>query len=124
MNKVIWFLQVLVAVAFLAAGGTKLATPMDELLKNSSMAWTEDFSELSIKAIGTAEVVGGIGLIVPAATGIAPMLTPAAAAGLTALMLGAVGTHVQRGESFIAPLILGLLAATAGFLRWKRLRAG
>lgn len=121
-NKGIWILQGLMALVFLGAGGAKVATPPTELRANPRMAWTEDFSDAAIKAIGLAEVAGAIGLVAPAATGILPVLTPAAGAGLGALMLGAAGTHLQRGESPVAPLVLGLLAATAGLLRWRQAR--
>jgi hypothetical protein len=60
-----------------------------------------------------------MGLIVPALTGILPVLTTLAAAALAALMTGAVFTHVQRGESFIAPLVLGVLSALVAVIRFQ-----
>lgn len=120
MNKVIWTLQVLTALAFAGAGGTKLATPPEQLRANPQMAWTQDFPDGQVKAIGAAEVAGAIGLVVPAATGILPVLTPVAGASLAALMGGAVATHVRRGEPPVAPAVLGLLALTSGVLRWRR----
>jgi DoxX-like family len=120
MNKLIWTLQAVTALAFAGAGGMKLATPTEQLRANPQMAWSKDYSDGSIKAIGAAEVLGAIGLIVPAATGIVPALTPAAGAGLAALMGGAAYTHVQRDEPPIPPVILGALALTSGLLRWRR----
>jgi uncharacterized membrane protein YphA (DoxX/SURF4 family) len=122
MNKLIWTLQILVALAFAASGGMKLATPDATLRANPQMAWTQGFSHGDISAIGVVEVVGALGLIVPAATGIAPVLTPIAGAGLAVLMGGAVSTHVGRGELPIAPLVLGTLALGAGLLRWQQRR--
>lgn len=122
MNKFLWFLQAVVALAFTFSGGTKLATPPDTLRANPQMGWSRDFSNGQIKAIGAAEVLGAVGLIVPAATGIVPVLTPVAGAGLAALMGGATVTHVRRGEGAVAaaPAILGLLALSSGLLRWRR----
>lgn len=120
MNKLIWTLQALAALAFTASGGMKLATPADTLRANPQMAWSQEFSNGDIKAIGAAEVLGAAGLILPAATGIAPILTPIAGAGLGALMGGAVATHVRRGEPPFAPAVLGILALSAGLLRWRR----
>ena len=87
MKIVTWLLQILLAFAFVAAGAMKLTTAKPELVTNG-MAWAEDFSDTQIKLIGAAEVAGAIGLIVPAATGIMPILTPVAAAGLALLMGG------------------------------------
>ena len=56
------------------------------------MTYVEDFSTPAVKAIGAAELLGAVGLILPLATGIAPILTPLAAVGLTVLMIGAVAT--------------------------------
>jgi hypothetical protein len=122
MNKLIWTLQIVAALAFGASGGMKLATPADTLRANPRMGWTQEFSNGDIKAIGAAEVLGAAGLILPAATGIAPVLTPIAGAGLSVLMGGAVATHVRRREPPVAPAVLGLLALSAGLLRWRRQR--
>lgn len=122
MNKAIWVLQVLAALAFVGAGSMKLVTPKPQLRNNPQMGWTQDFSDGAISAIGAAEVAGGIGLVAPAATGLLPFLTPAAGAGLGALMAGAAWTHVRRGEPPFAPLVLGVLAVAAGVLRARRSR--
>lgn len=122
MNKAVWFLQVIVALAFTGAGGAKLATAGSELRANPNMAWSTDFSDPELKMIGSAEVAGALGLILPAATGIAPVLTPVAGVALGALMGGAVVVHLQRDESPVVPLVLGLLAITAGLLRWQQQR--
>lgn len=119
MRKAVWTLQILLAVAFAAAGGMKLSTPQSQLVANG-MGWAQDFSDTQVKLIGTAEVLGAIGLVAPAATGILPVLTPTAAAGLAALMAGAVMTHAGRGEPFVAPLVLGLLAALVVWLRLRQ----
>lgn len=119
MNKLIWTLQALLALAFIGSGGMKLATPAATLRENPQMGWANDFSPAAIKAIGSAEVLGGIGLIVPAATGILPILTPVAGTALALLMGGAVSTHLGRGESPLAPLLLGGLGLAVGWLRWR-----
>lgn len=122
MNKAAWVLQALVALVFLMSGGTKLATPKAELRQDPRMAWTQDFSDGAISAIGAGEVAGAVGMIAPAATRIAPLLTPAAGVGLAALMGGAAFTHMGRGESPVAPLVLGALALVAAALRYRLLR--
>jgi hypothetical protein len=122
LNKLIWTLQILAALAFGAGGGMKLVTAPADLRANPAMGWATDFSDGAIRAIGAAEVAGAVGLLVPAATGIAPLLTPAAGVGLAMLMGGAAYTHLQRNEPAVPPIVLGALALAAGVLRAKRIR--
>ena len=74
------------------------------------MGWADDFSQNSIRLIGLAEVLGGAGLILPAALKVLPVLTPLAALGLSSIMFGAVMTHARRTEPFVPSLVLALLA--------------
>lgn len=122
MNKLTWALQILLALAFGSAGVMKLVTPHPQLIANG-MAWAEDFSATQVRMIGAAELAGAIGLVAPAATGIMPILTPVAAAGLTLVMGGAVMTHLQRGESPGPAALLGVLAAVVAWLTYRRYAA-
>ena len=106
----LWILQVMLALAFVVAGGSKIMTPKSELAALANMAWTEDFADIEIKLIGAAEVLGAIGLIAPAVTGVLPLLTPAAAGGLALLMGGAAATHLSRNEAATVPIVLAVLA--------------
>jgi uncharacterized membrane protein YphA (DoxX/SURF4 family) len=117
MAVVAWILQIVLAVAFLAAGVMKLARPRPALV-GAGMGWADDYSDGAVKGIGALEVLGAIGLVLPAFTGIAPILTPIAALGLAAVMAGAVVVHVRRKEPYVPPLVLGLLSlvlAVIGF---------
>jgi uncharacterized membrane protein YphA (DoxX/SURF4 family) len=96
MNVAIWVLQILLALAFLAAGLTKISQPRQKLATN--MGWVEDFSDPAVRSIGTLEILGALGLLVPALTGVATVLVPIAAVGLALLMIGAAATHRRRGE--------------------------
>jgi MYXO-CTERM domain-containing protein len=118
MNVVIWVLQILLALAFLAAGLTKLTQPRQQLV--TTMGWVEDFSDPSVRAIGALEILGALGLLVPAVTGVAPVLVPIAAVGLALLMVGAAATHRRRGELPMIGintvlLVLALVVAWARF---------
>lgn len=117
MNIVAWILQIVLAVAFLGAGGMKLARPKPALV-SAGMGYAEDFTDRSIKIIGAVEVIGAIGLILPWLTGIAPVLTPIAAVGLALVMAGAVVVHVRRKEAFTPPLVLGVLSLVVAVLRF------
>ena len=107
MQIALWIASGLLAFAMLVAGGVKLATPRIKLMQR--LKWAKTWSDGNVKLLGLAEVLGGIGLIVPQLTGTLPMLTPIAAACIVVLMIGAVKTHIGLGERAVAPLILALL---------------
>jgi DoxX-like family len=109
-KKMLWGLQIVLALAFAGSGSLKLITAKDTLEQQPNMGWAAEFSQWQIRAIGGAEVAGAVGLIAPAATGIAPILSPIASAGLAAIMGGAAKTHIDRGEPPYAPLVLGVLS--------------
>lgn len=112
MNIVLWIVQGLLAAMFLMAGFMKLSQPKDQL-KEKIGDWVDGFSDSSIKAIGLLEILGAIGLILPMVTGIAPILTPLAAAGLILTMIGAIIVHVNRKEMKALPMNFILLALAA-----------
>lgn len=96
MNIALWALQIILAGIFFMAGATKALTY--EKAK-ASMPWVKDSSEGFVKFIGFVEILGAIGLILPAAIGIATVLTPIAAAGLALIMLFAAIFHARRKEN-------------------------
>lgn len=117
MNVVLWVLQGLLGAAFLMAGLMKMTQPKDKLAPR--LPWVEDYSVGTVRFIGVAELLGALGLILPAATGILPILTPIAATALTVVMVLAAITHGRRREpSAIAfnAVLFTLLAVVAGGL--------
>jgi uncharacterized membrane protein YphA (DoxX/SURF4 family) len=110
MNIGLWIVQALVALAFIAAGAIKSSQPVDKLKKN--MGWVEDVNPGFVKMIGILEILGGLGVILPAVTHILPWLTLVAAIGLVIIMVGAVVVHLRRNEAshIAAPLVLLLLS--------------
>ena len=118
MNVVLWIVAGVLAVAFLGAGLMKLAQPRKKLA-DSGMGWTEDFSDGAVKGIGALEVLGALGLVLPAVFDIAPVLVPIAATGLALVMLGAIVVHARRKEPqmIIANVVLLALAV---FVAWGR----
>ncbi len=119
MNVVLWIIAGLLAAAFGAAGLMKLTSPKEKLAA-SGMGWTEDYSAGQVKTIGTLEVLGAIGLILPAVLGIAEVLTPLAAVGLALTMVGAAVVHAKRGERQMIPVnvVLGGLAIFVAVMRF------
>ena len=120
MNLALWIIAGLLAVAYLVAGAGKLIMPKEKIAAlTPSARWVEDFSAGSVKAIGALEVLAAVGLVLPAATGIAPVLVPLAALGLVLIMVGAVITRLRRHEPKVMVADLAYLAL-AGFVVWGR----
>jgi len=118
MNVALWIVQGVLA-AFFGAGGVVKATRDRKRLFDEGLTWVEDFSARGVRAIAALEVLAAVGLILPAVTGIAPVLTPVAAVGLGMLMVGAAVVHVRRGEIPYIGVTLALMAV-ALFVAWGR----
>jgi hypothetical protein len=95
----------------------KAFRPKEALADN--MGWVEDFSVPMVKLIGGLEILAAIGLILPAALDIAPILVPIAALGLVLMMIGAILTHARRKEYQALPINVVLLLLAA-FVAWGR----
>ena len=117
MNVALWIVQIGLAAAFVLAGVMKSTQPKEKL--QPSLPWVEDFSLGTIRLIGVAELLGGIGLILPAVTGIAPILTPIAAACLAVVMVLAAAAHIRRKEPS-GVVVNAVLFALAAFVAWGR----
>ncbi|MFJ2032050.1 DoxX family protein [Streptosporangium sp. NPDC087985] len=117
MNVALWIAQGLIAAAFLLGGLAKAIQPREKLAGN--MPWVQDFSNGQVKAIGTVEALAAIGLILPAVTGILPVLTPLAAAGLVITMIAAAVVHARRGE-YPGIAVNVVLLVLAAFVAWGR----
>lgn len=117
MNILLWILAGVLAALFLAAGTMKLSRPKDALA--SSMGWVESFSAGTVKLIGALEVLAALGLVLPAVTGIAPVLVPLAATGLVLVMAGAIVVHLRRGENQMVGINVVLLVLAA-VVAWGR----
>jgi hypothetical protein len=116
-DMVVWAIQIFLAVAFGAAGTMKLVRSKAQLAANPHMGWVHSVPEERIKFLGVAEVLGAIGLVVPMAVGIAPILTRVAAVCLATLMGGAAATHTMRGESAAVSTILAVLVMAVATFR-------
>lgn len=117
-NIGLWVAQVALAGVFLMAGFMKLTTSPADLVA-MGMLWAENAPAALIRFIGLAEVLGAIGVILPALTRIKPDLTKLAAFGLATIMVLASCVHTYRGEYEVLPVNL-VLFALAVFVVWGR----
>lgn len=117
MNVGLWIVQGLLAVAFAMAGVMKGFTPLDQLAVQ--MPWINEVPGFLPRFIGFSELAGAIGLILPAATRIKPVLTPLAGLGLVIVMILGAGFHLSRGEFAAVPINV-VLGGLAGFVWWGR----
>jgi uncharacterized membrane protein YphA (DoxX/SURF4 family) len=111
MNTALWACQILLALIFFGAAVSKLK---DDRLTYAATrppqtSYAADLSDGLFKAIGVLELLAVVGLILPWATGIAPWLTPLAAAGLVVTMAGAIVVHTRRREPQALPINVVLL---------------
>ena len=119
MTYILWIVQALLTLLFLFTGGIKLVLPLEVLTGQSPLpGWF-------VRFIGVAEVLGAIGLILPGLLRIRPGLTPLAACGLVAIMVGATVitlAGVVPGGGLapaLIPLVVGLLSAFVAYGRWR-----
>src|ERR1700687_4519885 len=120
MNIALWIIQVLLALIFLFAGGTKFVFSIEQM---RAMGPPNQIllPGLLIHFIGVCEVLGALGLILPGLLRVRPGLTPLAAAGLVIIMIGAtVLSFAADGiAAAIIPLVTGILSAFVAYGRWR-----
>jgi uncharacterized membrane protein len=118
MNILLWILQVLLGFYFLGVGVSHFILPPG---LPAPMAWMYELSTGLHVVSGAAEILGGLGLILPGMTRIQTRLTSLAAFGLVLVMLLAAGWHVTRGElpNIIMTIFLAALLGFIGYGRWK-----
>ena len=97
MNTTLWIIQGILAVMFATAGIMKSIRPMDKLVK-SGLNWVERMPLFTVRFIGLSEFLGAIGLILPMAVNIYPVLTAISACGLALIMLLAIFHHAKYKE--------------------------
>lgn len=119
MNAFLWTVAALLAIVLAASGSAKLALSKEKLV-TSGQAVLEDFGPGSIKAIGAAEILAAIGLVLPPVLDIGSVLAPIAAACLALLMVGAATVHLRRKETpgVIVTLTVLVLAAVVAWGRF------
>ena len=114
MNILLWVLQVLLAVAFLAHG-VLLLVPPAEIAAQMLMALPRWFWVF----LGVAEIAAAIGLTLPGLTRVMPFLVSWAAVGIMIVMVSATGYHIARGEmsSAVITFILLIMATYVAYMR-------
>ena len=120
MNIALWIIQVLLAGMYGMAGSMKAFTP-DKVRTNPQMTWAHDKQDGYIRFVGISELLGAVGLIIPALTGILPWLTPLAAIGLALIQVLAIFTvHLPKKEYQVVPvnIVLLVLAIVAAYGRF------
>lgn len=115
----LWIAQGLLAAAFGMAGFMKITMPIEELAKNG-MSFVSTYGVGTVRFIGISEVLGALGLILPVALRIKPILTPLAAVGIAIIMVLATNYHVSNKEPFAPTIILFILASFVAWGRFKK----
>jgi putative oxidoreductase len=121
LNVILWLVQALLALAYLNAGYLKSFRPIQEIAP--TIFWAPLLPEPLVRLIGISELLGAVGLILPALLKIRPHLTTIAAAALALVMLLANIFHIVRGEYFVLPMtglfFLALVFVAYGRSKWS-----
>jgi len=117
MNILLWIIQVLLALLFLFSGTTKFMMPVEEMNRQAPVV----LPGLFLHFIGVCEILGGIGLILPALLRIKPGLTPLAAAGLAIITIGATVITLMGPMKGLAllPFVTAVLCILVAYGRWR-----
>ena len=116
LHITLWIAQIILGGMFLMAGLMKTFTPIEELA--ATLPYGKDIPGL-IRFIGVSELLGGLGIILPAALRVYPKLTVWAAYGFAIIMVLAVIFHISRNEFSALPINLAL-GSLAIFVAWGR----
>ncbi len=119
MNTMLWILQVCLAVVFIVPGFGKIASSKQQHIADGHIK--PDGSIVPIRILGILEWLGCIGIILPWLSGISPVLTPIAASGFSAIMVGGLIVHIQKKEYKMLPLLLTILLVST-FVAYFRFR--
>ncbi|HKS99596.1 MAG TPA: DoxX family protein [Rugosimonospora sp.] len=117
MTVFLWIVQSLLAVLFQTVGTMKLLRTRAQLAP--IFAWVEGFSDNVVKGLGILEILAGVGLVLPAAVNVAPVLVPLAALGGLALAAGGSVVHLRRKETPAAAINLIFITLLA-LVAWGR----
>ena len=120
MDIALWIIQVVLALAFLAWGSAHVFR-FDSLAARPRSGWVRAVGRANLRVIGVFEILGAIGLVLPAATGILPWLTPLAAAMLALLMVFAIAFHARRpgeAQNIMLNVVLGVLSLAVAWGRF------
>ncbi|TGD80714.1 DoxX family protein [Hymenobacter wooponensis] len=116
LRVALWITQSVLALLYIGTGLFKLGTPIATVA--GMWPWAGEYPTL-LRGTGMLDLVGGIGIVLPALTHIRPYLTVAAAAGLALLQLGAIAFHLSRGEASNTPFNF-IMLALALLVFWGR----
>lgn len=117
MRYGLWFAQILLALVYIPAGGMKLFSPVAEVA--AQIPWAGDVAEGFLRSIGAIDLAAGLGLLLPSLTRILPQLTVWAGRGSIVLQVCAMLFHISRGEYFVLPMNLVIIALSL-YVAWGR----
>lgn len=117
LNVALWIAQSLAFIFLGATGVAKLVVPIPTLA--AMWVWPAQYPDMLTRGTGLLDLAGALGILLPSVTRILPGLTVPAALGCAALQVCAIAFHLMRGEAFVTPINLVVLA-TVVFVAWGR----
>lgn len=120
LNIILWVTQVLLAATLIWAAAMKLFQPIEKL--SAMWPWAGQAPVALVKCTGVIDLLGALGLLLPALLRIRPKLTPIAAVAIIILMICASIFHIARSEASVigVNIIFALMAAFIAWGRWSK----
>ena len=120
MNTGLWIAQAILSVAFLYSGINKAFLPKEKVIAKGQTG-VVDIPRPGVKWIGISEILGSIGIIIPLALGVFPILTPITALCFAAIMMMAAPIHYRLHEprNVVTNIFLLVLALAVAWFRFK-----
>jgi uncharacterized membrane protein YphA (DoxX/SURF4 family) len=117
MNILLWIIQILLGFLFIFSGSMKFVMSVQQMNEQAPVV----LPGLFLHFIGVCEILGGIGLILPALLRIKPGLTPLAAAGLAIITAGATVITLMGPMKglVLLPLVTCVLCIFVAYGRWR-----
>ncbi|KPE52574.1 DoxX family protein [Chryseobacterium indologenes] len=121
MNTILWIIQALLAVFFIMPGLGKITGSKEKHVADGHLK--SNNSIVPIRILGVLEWLGCIGIIIPWLIGIAPILTPMAAAGFCLIMIAGMVVHTKKQEYKMLPMLIVvfILSAVVAYFRFAAL---
>jgi len=116
LNIILWISQILIAILLLSGTFIKFM-PIEKVA--AMMPWTGEVPVWAVRLLGVIDLLGAIGLILPAALGIKRKLVAVTALCIVLLMISAIVFHVARNEASSIGINI-FTASVAAFIAWGR----
>jgi len=106
INNLLWVMQGFLSVTFLIAGSAKFFQSPAKVAELVPTAFPLPF----LRVLGALEILGAVGIIMPLAVDVLPVLTPVSSCCMAVVLLAAAVVHLLAKHFSKLPMLIVLLA--------------